>query len=61
MYFSIKTEESNPNFFFFIILNSIYFEAIQTAGITRKKVYTIVRPDFLMDLKVSCDQNKIKA
>ena len=46
--------------FFFNILNSIYFQAIQTAVFYKKNTYKNYRPNFLMFLDhwVSCDQNK---
>ena len=46
--------------FFFIILNSIYFQAIQIAVFYQKNTYKNFRPNFLMflDHGVSCDQNK---
>ena len=47
-------------YFFFIILNSIYFQAFQTAVFYQKNTYKNFRPNFLMflDHQVSCDQNK---
>ena len=47
-------------YFFFNILNSIYFQAIQTAVFYQNNTYKNFRPNFLMfiDHRVSCDQNK---
>ena len=41
-------------------MNSIYFQAIQTADFYQKNTYKNFRPNFLMflDHRVSCDQNK---
>ena len=41
-------------------MNSIYFQAIQTAVFYQKNTYKKFRPNFLMflDHRVSCDQNK---
>ena len=57
MYFSIK---KNQILIFVIILNSIYFQAIQTAVSNEKNMYKKFRPNFFMvlDHGVSCDQNK---
>ena len=45
---------------FFLILDFIYFQAIQTAVLYQKNMYKKFRPDFLMflDHAVSFDQNK---
>ena len=60
MYFSIKKNIFIMFVFFFIILNSINFKAVQTAVFYQKNMYKKFRPIFLMfsDLGVSCDQNK---
>ena len=44
-------------------MNSIYFQAIQTAVFYKKNKYKKFSPSFLMflDHRVSCDQNKVKA
>ena len=58
-YYKIK-KKSNLNFF--IILNSIYFQAIQSAVFYQINTYKKLKPNFLMflDHMVSCDQNKLK-
>ena len=60
MYFSITKKKKKIFKFFFIILDSIYFNAIQAAGFYQKNASKIFRPNLLMflDLHLSCDQNK---
>ena len=56
----LKNRKKNQNIFVSVILNSIYFQAIQTAVFYQKNSYNNFRPNFLMflDRRVSCDQNK---
>ena len=51
----LQNKKNIKLYFFFLILNSIYFQAIQTAVLYQKNF----RPNFLnsLDHRVSCDQN----